>query len=154
MAKKRQLDLRSLDDVIAEVERLRDGGYSATGRWNLSQICEHLRETMRIGIDGDEPRLSWVQRKVFGTIFWFVLRYRTMVNGAPTIPRLTPEPMEADDPAMIDRCLATLAEARDFAGPLPPYPLMDGMTLEKWKNLMVIHAQHHLRFLNPASAGD
>lgn len=149
--KRRPLDLRTLDDVIAEVERLRDGGYTATGKWNLSQICEHVRETIRIGIDGDEPRLSWPMRKVFGLIFAQVLRSRTMVTGAPTIPRLTPEPMEADDPATIDRCLETLAEARDFAGPLPPYPLMDGMTLEKWKNLMVIHSQHHLRFLQPKS---
>ncbi|MEO1498669.1 MAG: DUF1569 domain-containing protein [Planctomycetota bacterium] len=147
--KKRPLDLRSLDDVIAEVERLRDGGYTPRGKWNLSQICEHLRETIRIGIDGDEPRLSWIQRKVFGAIFFFVFRNRAMMAGAPTIPRLTPEPMEADDPAMIDACLATLAEARDFPGPIPNYPLMDGITLEKWKDLMVIHSQHHLRFLQP-----
>lgn len=149
-ATRRPLDLRSLDDVIAEVQRLSDGGYTPTGAWNLSQVCEHLRETMRIGMDGDEPRLSWPMRKVFGCVFWYVLRKRSMMTGAPTIPRLTPKEMSEDDPAMIEACLATLAEARDFAGPLPPSPLMDGMTLEKWKDLMVIHAQHHLRFLQPA----
>ncbi|MEO0531377.1 MAG: DUF1569 domain-containing protein, partial [Planctomycetota bacterium] len=149
MAKRRPLDLHSLDGVIAEVIRLRGDGYTATGNWNLSQIGDHLSETMRIGMDGDEKRVAWPLRKVFGVILWLARRNRTMVTGAPTLPRLEPAEIAEDDPAKIDRLLATLAEARDFAGPLPPYPLMDGMTLEKWKNLMVIHAQHHLRFLNP-----
>jgi len=150
MAKRRELDLRTLDDVIAEVERLRDEGYTATGNWNLSQMCEHLTGTMRVGLDGDEPRLSWPLRKVLGLVFSRVLRTRSMSSGVPTTPRLTPGPAVDDDPEKIDRCLATLAEARDFPGPLPPYPLMDGLTLERWKDLMVIHAQHHLRFLEPA----
>lgn len=149
MAKRRPLDFHSLDEVIAEVERLRDGGYTATGKWNLSQIGDHLSETMRIGMDGDEKRLPWPMRKVFGLILGYARRSRKMMAGAPTLPRLTPEPLEADDPAKIDRLLTTLAEARDFAGPLPPYPLCDGLTLDGWKDLMVVHAQHHLRFLEP-----
>lgn len=149
MAKRRPLDFHSLDEVITEVTRLRDGGYTATGKWNLSQIGDHLVGTMRIGIDGDEPRLPWPMRKVFGLILGYARRSRTMMAGAPTLPRLTPAPLEAEDPAKIDCLLATLAEARDHAGPLPPYPLCDGLSLDDWKDLMVVHAQHHLRFLEP-----
>lgn len=149
MPKKRQLDLHSLDQVIAEIESLRDKGYTAHGNWNLSQIGEHLTGTMRIGIDGDEPRLPWAMRKLFGPMFRFFIWRRFMPSGAGTLPRLQPEELTEDDPEKIDRCLATLAEARDFQGPLPPYPLMDGMTLPMWKDLMIIHAQHHLRFLTP-----
>ncbi|MEM6799252.1 MAG: DUF1569 domain-containing protein [Planctomycetota bacterium] len=149
MGRPRNLELLSFDDVIAEVERLRDGGYAAGGAWNLSQTADHLSETMRLGMDGDEPRLNWLMRKVFGAVLSLILARRWMMSGAPTIPRLTPDSLEADDPAKIGRLLATLAEARDFSGPLPPYPLCDNMTLEKWKRLMVIHAQHHLGFLAP-----
>ncbi len=149
MAKRRELDFHSLDELIVEVERLRNGGYTACGNWNLSQIGDHLSETIRIGMDGDEKRLPWPMRKVFGMVLWYARRSRKMMAGAPTLPRLTPQPLEADDPAKIDRLLATLAEARDFPGPLPPYPLCDGLTLEGWKDLMVVHGQHHLRFLEP-----
>ena len=153
MPDRRTLDLRSLDDVAAEVTRLRDGGYTPTGKWNLSQTAHHLTETMRIGIDGDEKPLPWPMRKVVGLIFrWRVFPKRSMPDGVGTLPRLTPEELEADDPAIIDRLLATLAEARDFPGPLPPYPLMDGLKLDEWKELMTIHAQHHLRFLEPSAA--
>lgn len=39
--KRRTLDLRSADDVVAEIKHLRACGYRKTKRWNLSQICEH-----------------------------------------------------------------------------------------------------------------
>lgn len=152
MPKRRPLDLHSLDEVIAEVQRLRDGGYTATGNWNLSQIGEHVSETIRIGLDGDQKRLAWPMRKLGGVILARARRTRTMMAGTPTLPRLKPASGEADDPAKIERLLATLTEARDFAGPLPPYPLSDGLTLDGWKDLMVVHAQHHLRFLEPNGA--
>lgn len=147
--KRRPLRLNDLDDAIAEITRLRNSGYTPCGNWNLSQTCDHLSGTMRIGLDGDEPRLPWIQRKVFGMVFRYLIWRHTMPIGAPTIPRITPEEMNQDNDESIDRCLATLAEARDFPGPLAPYPLMDGMTLPMWKKLMTIHAQHHLRFLQP-----
>ncbi|MGL4513052.1 MAG: DUF1569 domain-containing protein [Lacipirellulaceae bacterium] len=152
--KQRPLDLRSLDDVADEVRRLRDGGYTPSGRWNLSQACDHLHETMRIGLDGDQPRVPWLARKVMGVLFRRrVLPSRAMRAGIPTISRLTPDSITEDDPARVDRCLATLAEARDFAGPIREYPLFDGITLDEWKELMVVHSQHHLAFLWPSSTG-
>lgn len=150
MAKRRPLDLRSLDDAAAEIARLRESGYTPTGKWNLSQICRHLTETMRLGMDGDQPPFPWIVRKIAAIVLAYALKHRWMPAGAGTLPRLTPPDLADDDPAEIDRCLATLAEARDFAGPFPPYPLADGMTLERWKDLMVVHAQHHLRFLEPS----
>ena len=152
MAERRYLDLRSLDDVIAEVQRLRDGGYTALGKWNLSQMGDHLSETIRVGIDGDEKRLPWILRKVAWHVLARARRTRRMLNGAPTVPRLIPEPLEADDPAKIDNLIAALEEARDFPGPLPPYVLCDGLSLEQWKDLMVVHSQHHLGFLIPNEA--
>lgn len=151
---RRSLDFYSLDEVAAEIVRLRDGGYTPTGNWNLTQVCTHLTETMRIGMDGDEPRLPWPMRKVFGAMLWYYRKTRRVMAGSPTIPRLVPAERAEDDPEVIERCLATLAEARDFAGPLPPYPLADGYDVATWQDLMVVHSQHHLRFLNPAAPGE
>lgn len=152
MAERRYLDLHSLDEVIAEVQRLRDGGYTAVGKWNLSQMADHLSETVRIGIDGDEKRLPWIMRKVAWHVLARARRTRRMFNGAPTVPRLIPETLEADDSSKIENLIASLEEARDFPGPLPPYVLCDGLSLEQWKDLMVVHSQHHLGFLIPNEA--
>ena len=118
---------------------------AAIGTW--TQTCDHLTETMRIGMDGDEPKIPWFQRKVFDLLLGVILSRRWMASGITTIPRLEPADHEEDNLERVELCLATLAEAQAFPGPLENYPLCDTMTLEKWKLLMVIHAQHHLGFL-------
>lgn len=146
----RQLDFRTLNEAIAEIERLRSGGYTRTGNWNLTQVCEHLTATMRLGMDGGMRPLPWALRAtVLRLVVARILRTRRMPTGAGTLPSLVPHEARYDDDATIDMCLATLSEARDFAGPLPTYPLSTGIDLEKWRDLMCVHAAHHLGFLLP-----
>lgn len=150
MPRRRDLRLKSFDEAIAEIERLRDGAYTPRGRWSLSQVCDHLTKTMRVGLDGHEPRMPWVVRKVFGVVIRWMLRRGRMFSGA-VAPGILQPTAPAEDPATIELCLATLAECRDRRDPIPPYLLCDGLSLDDWKRLMVIHAQHHLGFLEPAA---
>ncbi|TWT97022.1 hypothetical protein Pla108_27990 [Botrimarina colliarenosi] len=151
MPKLRRLKLESLDQVIDEVTRLRDHPYSRGGQWNLSQLCEHLTGTMRIGLDGSVKPFPWLLRATLGNLmFWlFASRVVRGVNGMKTLPQLEPAPSEADDPEAIERCLSTLREARDRREPLPPYPFTTSITNDRWRQMMVVHSQHHLEFLKP-----
>lgn len=161
---RRSLNLATLDDVVAEIERLERGGYTIGGKWNLSQICEHLTATMRMGLDGGQ-RMPWLLRKTMGA--WLIrswLKNRALRAGLPTLDRLLPrtksDPIAseeasktpADDRAAIATCIATLREVRDFAGELPPHSMCDRIDLPTYKELCVIHAQHHLGFLVPKNA--
>jgi hypothetical protein len=150
MPRQRPLRLRTLDDAAAEVVRLRDGGYSPRGNWNLTQVCDHLTRTMRVGLDGHEPRLPWALRKLVWPLARYTLWRGRMVSGAPAPAFVVPAVTE-DDFSTVDVFFATLAEARDRRDPIPPYVLCDGLTLDDWRRLMVIHAQHHLAFLEPRS---
>lgn len=151
MVEKRKLAFDNFDQVIDEVERLRSGGYTPAGAWNLSEVCEHLTLTMRGGIDGSLKLAPWILR---ATIFrWLadrIIRTGHMPSGFQAPTELLPQDREEDDPAKIDACIATLRESAEFAGPLPPHPFSTSMTLEKWKRLMLVHAAHHLGFLHPA----
>src|SRR5690554_1953207 len=108
MNAKRKLDFHTGDEVIAEIERLRHGGYTKLKNWNLTQVCEHLHATMSGGMDGFGFRLPWILRTT--VIKWMVyrmLRTRKMSSG-PTLKRLNPtSPDGLDNDAIIDRCLAT-----------------------------------------------
>jgi hypothetical protein len=147
---KRPLRFENFDQAIAEIERLRDGGYTPSGKWNLSQIGEHLTATMRIGLDGDSKPLPWLLRAtVLRGLMEAMIFFRYMPSGAKAPQEIQPAHRDADDPAVIETCLATLREARDFSGPLPEYPICTGMTLEKWRTLMLVHAAHHLAYLRP-----
>lgn len=155
MPKLRQLRLHTLDEVAADIRRLREGGYEKGGEWSLPQMCEHLTGTMRIGLDGSMKPFPWVLRATLGNaMFWlFVSRTLKPGKGVKTLPQLEPGAnIEPDDSEPIDRCLATLAEARDRTEPLPPYPFTTKISNNRWRDMMVAHSEHHLEFLRPNGA--
>ncbi|QDT04981.1 hypothetical protein K227x_33790 [Rubripirellula lacrimiformis] len=147
---KRTLDFHSGDEVIAEIQRLRTGGYTQTKNWNLTQACEHLTATMTGGMDGFGFRLPWILRATI--IKWVckrMLRTRKMTS-APTLKRLKPtSPTGPDNDAIIDDCIAAINRASEFPGPLIDYPFLDDFDVEDWRQFMWMHASHHLGFLIP-----
>lgn len=147
---RRKLDFRNGSDVIAEVERLKASGYDRLGKWNLSQICDHLGKTTEAGLRPKGKRMPWILRKLFGEpMTRSTLKNRGMKAGGMTAKFLLPDTKVVDEqPEMIDRYLNLVREADAFPGPLPPYILCD-IELEDWKQLQWIHAAHHLGFLIP-----
>ena len=156
MVKRRSVDFGSGQEAIDEINRLRQEGYVKTGNWNLSQICEHLDETMTGGMDGFGFRLPWVLRATVGKWgFGYALRTRKLMSGAPTFRRLKPDmSREEDSDAPIDSCIETIRRAASFAGPIDDHPLVDNLDVDDWKEFMWIHAAHHLGFLVPKEGSD
>ncbi|MEN1679039.1 MAG: DUF1569 domain-containing protein [Planctomycetota bacterium] len=156
MPKIRRVDLDTLDDVIKDIQSLRDRGYSQGGKWNLSQLCEHLTGTMRIGLDGTMKPLPYLARATLGNfVFWlFTRRVSRGIAGIKTMPELEPVDRDDDDQEVISVCLATLQEARDRTEPIPPYALTTSATLDQWRQMMIVHAQHHLEFLKPVDSNE
>ena len=150
----RKLDFHSADQAIAEIETLQAQGYQAHGKWSLTQICDHLTKTMRGGMDGFDFRIPWILRVlVTGPMFRRLLRTRHMPSGIPTFQIVKPITPTQEQPEVIETCIQTLKECRDFAGPLPTHPAADWMTVEQWRDIMWIHAAHHLGYLTPQSNG-
>lgn len=149
--KRRKLDLGSGREVIAEINRLREGGYAKTKKWSLTQICQHLDATMKGGMDGFGFRLPWILRAtVVKWVFGWALKQRKLISGAPTFPVLKPSADSgADDNAIIDECIATIERAEAFDGSLEDYALLDNLQPDDWRDFMWLHASHHLGFLVP-----
>ena len=148
---RRELDFRTGEEVIQEIERLRRDGYEKSKSWNLSQICEHLTATMRGGMDGFGFRLPWILRATLVKwIFRYSLRSRKLFAGAPTLRVLKPKSScQADDDQVIDECIAETRRAMVFDGSLENYAMLDNLTVKDWQQFMWLHASHHLSFLRP-----
>lgn len=149
---RRQLDLRSADDVLREIDRLQSAGYERMGNWSLTQICQHLDKTMTGGLEGFGFQLPWILRATIGNFFVRrILKNRRM--GRFNAPKRVLPKVEgpAEDAAVIDKCRETIQRAAAASGPLPPYPLATKLSVEDWKQLQWIHASHHLGFLVPQS---
>lgn len=48
----RSLRFSELQQVMPEVYRLRDQGYTQSGSWDLTQACQHLADWMSFPFDG------------------------------------------------------------------------------------------------------
>ncbi|MCG8649097.1 MAG: DUF1569 domain-containing protein, partial [Pirellulales bacterium] len=129
---------------------------SRAGRWNLTQICQHLTSTMNGGMDGFGFRLPWILRATVAKwAFHYGLKTRKLGSGLPTFKMLKPTPTTAaDDPETIEACVDCCRRAADFAGPLVDYPLLNDPDVNLWRDFMWIHASHHLGFLIPDDHGD
>lgn len=69
----------------------------------------------------------------------------------PAPKGITPGPADSsgEDLEVIERCKEATRQAAAFRGPLPPHPAVDVFPLDDWKDMMWIHASHHLGFLIP-----
>src|SRR5438876_746325 len=84
---RRTLQFNSLDDILAEVERLNQGKVRAIGNWSPGQILKHLSLPMVWCLDGAPMRAPWYIR-LFG---WFV-KNRFLRNPMPPGFALPTEP--------------------------------------------------------------
>ena len=152
--KRRTVDFRSADEIIRDINLLRAQGYEMTGKWNLTQICQHLTGTMDGGMDGFGFRVPWILRATI--IEWgyrYALKKRKLGSGFPTIKILRPTHSDAaDNDTLIDACIASCQRVDTFSGSLEDYALLDNLSVDDWRNFMWIHAAHHLSFLIPKDA--
>lgn len=145
---RRARNLSRYDDIVAEVQRLAANGYTPTGKWNLSQICEHLNQLMRRSLDGFPEKVPWIIRVTVGRYYrnqW--IAKRNFAAGLPTLKPFLPT-CTPDDPAPIAE-LGRIIDRLNTATSLHPSPFLGRLSLDEWRTLHCVHAAHHLSFLTP-----
>jgi hypothetical protein len=145
----RQLDLKSFDDVIAEMRRLQDVGYEKEGEWDLGQTVRHLNGAMVGSVDGFRFKLPWLLQKMIilfyrGKIF----RKRGMARGIKTDKVLIPS-AEGDVGEAIEQYEADVRRLLAHEGEFHPHPVLGDISREQHIDFHIIHAMHHLRMLRP-----
>ena len=152
LIERRKLDFHEIDPLVAELQRLRDGGYRRSGQWSLSQICDHLAIFVRGSLGEFQKLLPWPLRFFVGKpLLRKLLRTRTMHPGR-RVPAVLLPGAARDDAAAVDALVQLLRQFRDHRGPLRPNPLFGELSREQWTQMHLIHAAHHLSFLTPTSA--
>lgn len=147
--KLRQVRFSNFDELTADVATLRGRSYEQGGEWDLSKIEDHLAKSIVAPLDGEGPRLIWPASAVAR---WIVTRmvqtqqYPQFQFPAPKFmqPRPDVRPEQAD--AAFDEALV---RARQQNGPTVTTRAFGTFRTEIWKGLQLLHAAHHLSFLNP-----
>ncbi len=154
---RRDLQFTNLDQIPAEAERLRAGGYDRAGAWDLSQCCGHLSDWLTYPIDGNPPlpapvrlAMAVVRTTIGPRMLRRILETGTLPAGKPTLPSTVPI-SGGDAAAAVARLRRAVERFRAHRGPLHPSPLFGTMDHATASRLQLLHAALHLSFLIPRS---
>jgi hypothetical protein len=146
---KRELAHRDLDEVLAELDRLRAKGYERAGAWDLAQIADHLTYFIQGSLDGFTFRVPWLLKVLFGRFFLRrILKQRRMRASIPTPQKPLPEP-GGDEVAAVARLREVIERLKAHPGELHDSPFFGHLTPQQWREFHTIHCAHHLAFLIP-----
>jgi hypothetical protein len=145
----RKLNLRSEDDIIAEVNRLRKG-YRKTGNWSLPQISWHVGTLIDKYLAppvSATPTPDETTKKV-GFVD-AMLKTRQSPPGFEAPPQLVASPDLTD--AAVDHFIESLKKMKTYAHPLVGMGPCGPVKIEEFRQVHCVHAEHHLGFLTPTT---
>jgi Protein of unknown function (DUF1569) len=144
---RRDVHYASLQDVLADAERLSHGGFNTLGNWSAGQIFLHLARSMNDSIDGSDMRLPWYL-KLLGPLL------KKKLLGGPMAPGvMLPESVAkvtVPGPTTTEEGMAALRSAiarLESESKRAPSPFLGAMTKEEWNRLHLNHSALHMSFL-------
>jgi hypothetical protein len=142
---KRKLSFKNVDDITAEVNRLR-AGCRNKGNWSLAQTCWHLNVTLKYSMRPGpheavevDPKYREIGRRIIA---------EGEIPGTLQAPERAVPPMNVSD-TEIDDFLSSLQALKAFNGPFPPHRLFGTLPEADYMKLHLIHSAHHLDNLIP-----
>ncbi|MCA9051221.1 MAG: DUF1569 domain-containing protein [Planctomycetaceae bacterium] len=150
----RELAFSSLDEVVAEAERLASGEVRTTGNHSFGQILEHLARTHDITtgkVTGPAP--PWYMRLLIPLMKPMIFKDRPVKPGFQ-LPPQAEQYFWPDREFDVTDALAHLKESVEYYkanGPLAKHPMFGRVTEQQNLNLNCRHAALHLGFVHPVN---
>ena len=147
---RRELSFASLDEVVAEAERLAGGEVRTTGNYSFGQILEHLARTH----DMATGKLDAPPTPLFIRLMMPFVRSSLIKNVKPGF-KLSPDAQAffwPDQEVEVQTALAHLKESVErfnTVGPLPKHPIFGKISTEQATELNRNHCAMHLSFVHP-----
>ena len=148
---RRKLRFHSFADVFTDIDRLRRSGYRRLGQWDLVQILRHISAVTRWSLDGFPLWLPWPVQPIAR---WLLLRKVLRDRGFPPNSRTLKSSVfapGADVAEAIREFEAVIQRLQTESGAMAKSPLFGSLTRDQWRELHLIHCEHHLSFLEPLS---
>jgi hypothetical protein len=148
---RRKLDYASLEEVVADAERLSSGPVQTLGNWSAGQIFKHLALAYNGSVDGLNMKFP-LPLVITARLFKRKLMNMPMPAGfklpASAAEAVRPEPMSAQEG------LAALRAAVERLRREPhraKHPMFGELTADEWDKIHRTHANLHMSFLVPQS---
>jgi len=146
---RRKVKYASLQEVLADAERLSRGNIKALGNWSAGQIFLHLARSMNSSIDGSDARFPWFLRMMARLMKKKMLAgpmpagYKSPAGVARAVE---PGPTSTEDGLKALRAAITRQERESNRA---RSPFFGELTRDEWTQLHLNHAALHMSFLVP-----
>ena len=149
--KRRNLTLATLDDVVAEVERLAAGQVRTTGKHSFPKIVRHLALSngMMTGRT-PAPKPPLIMKLLLPFIRSAILK--GPVKPGVKLPANAEAAFWSEEEIAIEDAIYMLKDSVAYYkehGPLPVHPIFGKATREQLDRLTCSHAAMHLSFVHP-----
>jgi hypothetical protein len=149
VAGRRKLDYASLEELLADADRLSSGPVKVLGNWSAGQIFKHLALAYNGSIDGFTMTFPWPLR-MMAKIFKGKLLNGPMPAGfslpSDGAKALGPGPTSPEE-GLADLHAAVLRLKRESQR--AKHPMFGDITNEEWNKIHLKHASLHMSFLVP-----
>lgn len=154
-APRRDVSYPTLEEALADAERLAASPHETTGNWTLAEILEHLARSIEANLDGVEAKAP-LPLRLFGPILKPLLKRQ--VTGKSMLPGFTlPKNLQAEffprEGTTLEQALAMYREQVERAmeaTEVREHPFFGQMTRDELMKLHCNHAALHLSFVRPA----
>ncbi len=147
-ATRRQIAYATLDEIVADAERLVAANATTTGNWSLGKILEHLATVLDKAVDGFENQPPLPVRLVGR---WF-LKKKFLRDGMPAGFQLKGGiakeilPDETDVQQALDHLRRSAERLKNHPGDVL-HPFFGPMTHEEILKINCRHAELHMSFV-------
>lgn len=149
MSLRRDLRFNTLDDVLAELDRLESSSVQTVGRWSFYQILTHVGSSMDYSITAYPRLMPVIVRKTVGPLaFRHMMKKGLMAEGAPN-PDAPREREEGDAVAAMQNLRSAIERFRRHTGDVAVHPFFGVLSKEDYTRLHAYHASLHLSFAHP-----
>ena len=146
---RRELSFKSLDEAVADAERLMEGKVRTTGNHSFGQILEHLARTHDMATGRIvAPRPPWFMRMMMPLLKHMILN--SPVKPGFKLPKAAEAFFWPDEPIDIRQAFTHLKESVEYyktKGPLEVHPVFGKVTREQNDRLNCGHCAMHLSFV-------
>jgi hypothetical protein len=148
---RRVLRFQTLEEMLADTEKLAAGPVNLLGNWSFGQILQHLSQWIEFALDGFPVTIPWYIRWLVWPFKGWMLRSPMpsgFVWGQADGKLVTPQREVSTEEGL---SLLRKAVARWRAEPQRhPSPLLGKLTPAQWEQFQLRHCEHHLGFVVPA----
>jgi len=147
---RRKVAYATLQEVLADAERLSQGQIKALGNWSPGQIFLHLAKAFNNSIDGSDARFPW-----YLCMMARLMKKKILTGAMPPGYQLPAEAGRALEPGptSTEKGLGALRNAiarQERESKRAKHPVFGELTRDEWNQVHLQHSALHMSFLVPS----